>query len=120
MTMFLSMLTSVSKTSAVGGLVGVMLFSLICSCIYLLPSIVALAKRNHRTRVILLNIFLGWFIVIWILCLVWAFKRDTEVPAILTAQISPADELKKYKELLDSGVISEEEFEEKKAQLLNL
>ena len=33
---------------------------------------------------------------------------------------SPADEIKKYKELLDMGVISQEEFETKKKQLLNL
>ena len=33
---------------------------------------------------------------------------------------SPADELKKFKELLDMGVISQEEFDEKKKQLLNL
>lgn len=31
-----------------------------------------------------------------------------------------ADELKKYKDLLDSGAITQEEFEEKKKQLLNL
>lgn len=33
---------------------------------------------------------------------------------------SNADELKKYKELLDSGVITQEEFDEKKKQLLGL
>ncbi len=33
---------------------------------------------------------------------------------------SNADELKKYKELLDSGVISQEEFDNKKKQLLGL
>ena len=33
---------------------------------------------------------------------------------------SSADELKKFKELLDSGIISQEEFEAKKKQLLNL
>lgn len=33
---------------------------------------------------------------------------------------TPSDELKKYKELLDSGVITQEEFDEKKKQLLNL
>ena len=33
---------------------------------------------------------------------------------------SNADELKKYKELLDMGVISQEEFDAKKKQLLNL
>lgn len=33
---------------------------------------------------------------------------------------SPADEIKKYKELLDMGAISQEEFETKKKRLLNL
>jgi TM2 domain-containing membrane protein YozV len=34
--------------------------------------------------------------------------------------ISAAEELKKYKELLDQGVINEEEFQAKKERLLNL
>lgn len=41
-------------------------------------------------------------------------KSVTEVTS------SNADELKKYKELLESGVISQEEFEAKKKQLLGL
>ena len=36
------------------------------------------------------------------------------------SQISSADELKKYKDLLDSGVINQEEFDAKKKQLLGL
>lgn len=35
-------------------------------------------------------------------------------------QLSPADEIKKYKELLDDGIITQEEFEQKKKQLLGL
>ena len=34
--------------------------------------------------------------------------------------ISQADELKKFKELLDNGVITQEEFDAKKKQLLGL
>ena len=34
--------------------------------------------------------------------------------------ISPADEIKKYKELLDMGAITQEEFDAKKKQLLGL
>jgi predicted Zn-dependent peptidase len=34
--------------------------------------------------------------------------------------VSTADELKKFKELLDSGVITQEEFDAKKKQLLGL
>ena len=38
----------------------------------------------------------------------------------VTSSTSNADELKKYKELLDSGVITQEEFDAKKKQLLGL
>ena len=41
-------------------------------------------------------------------------------PLGIVQQVSSADELKKYKELLDSGVITQEEFDNKKKQLLGL
>lgn len=46
----------------------------------------------------------------------------TNIPPVThTSSInSVADEIKKYKELLDSGIITEEEFQAKKKQLLNL
>ena len=55
----------------------------------------------------------------WIISLVWACKRPEE-KLLIEDNISSADEIKKYKDLLDAGVITEEEFEAKKAQLLNL
>ena len=45
-------------------------------------------------------------------------NREQVVPQNI--QQSSADELKKYRELLDSGVITEEEFDAKKQQLLKL
>ncbi|MBU8597785.1 SHOCT domain-containing protein [Alkalihalobacillus clausii] len=36
-----------------------------------------------------------------------------------TMTASPADEIRKYKSLLDDGIISEEEFEKKKKELLD-
>lgn len=43
-------------------------------------------------------------------------------PTIVNQQVeqSSADELKKFKELFDNGVITQQEFEEKKRQLLDL
>jgi hypothetical protein len=38
--------------------------------------------------------------------------------ARIATNFSPADELKKFKQLLDDGTISKEEFEQKKKQLL--
>lgn len=47
-----------------------------------------------------------------------ASKRSRNAPTV--AALSPADEIKKYKELLDLGIITQEEFDAKKRQLLGL
>lgn len=50
-------------------------------------------------------------------------RQSKSTPAQVIQQEVPqsnADELKKYKDLLDSGVISQEEFDAKKKQLLGL
>lgn len=47
-------------------------------------------------------------------------KEAAAVTHITQQAQSSADELKKYKDLLDSGVISQEEFDAKKKQLLGL
>lgn len=45
------------------------------------------------------------------------YKKNKNAPV---SAISPADELKKFKELLDSNIISQEEFDNKKKELLGL
>ena len=47
-------------------------------------------------------------------------KQKKETPAATPATSDPTVELKKYKELLDTGVITQEDFDKKKAQLLGL
>ena len=49
-----------------------------------------------------------------------AAHKAKEQQQAVAQQGSAADELKKFKELLDSGVITQEEFDEKKKQLLGL
>ena len=44
----------------------------------------------------------------------------TALPESSTNSISAADEIMKFKQLLDGGIITQEEFNEKKKQLLNL
>ncbi len=44
----------------------------------------------------------------------------TQSYALVQPQASEADELKKYKELLDSGAITQAEYESKKKQILKL
>lgn len=49
-------------------------------------------------------------------------QRNKNVPQVVMAETKndEADMLKKYKDLLDSGVITQEEFDQKKKQLLGL
>jgi uncharacterized membrane protein len=46
--------------------------------------------------------------------------RPNSIPYCPPSNANAPDELRKYKELLDQGVITEEEFEKKKRQLLGL
>ncbi len=50
------------------------------------------------------------------------YKKKSSAPAtaVVVNNTSAADELKKFKELLDCGIISQEEFDAKKKQLLGL
>jgi hypothetical protein len=43
---------------------------------YFLPSVVAFARnKRDTTSIVLLNIFLGWSVIGWVIALVWAFKN---------------------------------------------
>jgi hypothetical protein len=49
---------------------------------YFLPSIFAFARnKRDTTAIVLLNFFLGWTMVGWVVALVWAVKTD--VPAVV-------------------------------------
>lgn len=103
--------------------------------IYFLPSIIALSrKKNNGAAIIMLNFFLGWTFIGWIASLIWACTTDRQTQTIVvnntpfpkeensSTQKNEFDEklnsLQKLKNLLDSGVLSQEEFEQQKSKLL--
>ena len=44
---------------------------------YFLPSIIAFARSKRDTAaIVLLNFFLGWTLIGWVVALVWAAKSD--------------------------------------------
>ena len=91
---------------------------LVLILMYFLPTIVAFMRQQYNTTsIFILNLFLGWSVIGWVVALVWAFKKpDTQATTILSS--SNADEIKKLKELADAGIISAEEYETKKQLLL--
>lgn len=47
---------------------------------YFLPSLIALVRsKRDTTAICLLNFFLGWTFVGWVVALVWALKTDPAV-----------------------------------------
>lgn len=123
---------------------------------YFFPSIIAIFKgKSNTTAIIILNIFLGWTFVGWIVALVWAFTVDTKSQTVVinnnseqpiksnnskniktdvsanNLEISPniikakiishqekIENLEKLKKLLDANILTQQEFEEQKAQIL--
>ena len=53
-------------------------FGFVC---YFLPAIIAFARsKRDATSILLLNFFLGWTAIGWVIAFVWALKQD--VPAV--------------------------------------
>jgi len=79
--------------------------------IYFLPTIVAIIRKNNSTLAIfILNLLLGWSFIAWVIALVWAFSKNTS---------SLEAKLKNLYTLKEKGLITDEEFERKKEELLN-
>ncbi len=63
--------------------------------LYLLPTIEAnLNEHNDLTAIFMLNLFLGWTIFGWVISMVWAHKRTTQMVEVATSNAGPS---------LDSG-----------------
>lgn len=57
--------------------------------LYFLPSIIALCRRHRNLiPIIVLNVFLGWTILGWIIALIWCFTADTEPRRLMSAPMS--------------------------------
>ena len=57
---------------------------------YFLPSIVAFARSKRDTAsIVLLNFFLGWTMIGWVVALVWAFKTDVHSDGALRSALDP-------------------------------
>lgn len=112
-----------------------MIYIILLSPLYFLPTIIA--GKNKQGSVFVLNLFLGWTIIGWLIALIWAAydgdesdRKDKKIaePVITIEQTKPAepenpqlskyDELEKLADLKNKGVISEEEFIAEKRKIL--
>ncbi len=87
--------------------------------LYCVPLMIAF-YRNHEkyTTIFLLNLFLGWTMVVWVICLIWALfgaanKRDD------SSSNNRYEDLERLSRLKSSGDITEAEYQTEKSRLLN-
>lgn len=113
------------------GVAEILLLFVIILPLYFLPTIIALSrKKNNQTGIFILNLFLGWTFVGWIVSLVWActtnksqtFVVNNSYPSFekkdSNENTDKFENLQKLKGLLDSGVLTQAEFEEQKSKIL--
>ncbi|WP_232584051.1 superinfection immunity protein [Photobacterium carnosum] len=94
------------------------IWALLLLPLLLLPTIIAL-KKNHpyKTPIILINILGGLFWGIgWLVALIWCFILPTKVS---NNQTGIANEIEKLYMLKEKGILSQEEFELKKKELIS-
>jgi hypothetical protein len=108
------------------------LFFVAAPALYFLPAVeAALRKHQNLGSLLALNAFLGWTVLGWVGALIWALARPARVEATapLQAERSPsppaaappasvADDLLKLAQLLEKGLLTEEEFRQQKAAVL--
>ena len=63
---------------------GLLFLGLIGLGIYMIPGIIAMYK-NHKSKVgiVLLNFFLGWTVIVWVLCLLWSINYHKTIHVII-------------------------------------
>ncbi|CAN5493727.1 hypothetical protein BH09BAC6_BH09BAC6_21880 [soil metagenome] len=88
--------------------------------IVLLPAVWGYNAGSKRTIGATGGLLLGLFLSLFGVLIVYCTNR-VDIPFNYNnfSNLSTADELQKFKQLLDSGAITEAEYNQKKAQILN-
>jgi ABC-type sugar transport system permease subunit len=116
---------------------GTVFLIIFCIFIYFLPAIVGCKKQNAYS-IFLLNLFLGFTVIGWVVALVWAYTKDPEPKTIIINNDSKSPsqkavdvndiivekkrglykDLESIKSLFDQNIISEEAYNQQRDSLL--
>ena len=91
--------------------------------IYFAPALIASSRNNDaKNAIAFVNLVLGWTILGWVACLIWAYsnnKHTLKQTIVKKSVFSVADEIKKLASLKEDGLLTEDEFIKKKEEILN-
>lgn len=110
---------SVNETT-MDSFIGVIILFAVCIFLYFIPTWIAWNKRNADS-VAVVNLFFGWTFIGWVIALAMACNNDKPiiVKTLKPKHTTRMDELVKLKSLLDSGALTEDEYQREKERLLN-
>ncbi|MDD2318819.1 MAG: superinfection immunity protein [Geobacteraceae bacterium] len=65
--------------------VGIVIALIFCIGFYFLPTMIGFSrKKENKIAILLLNLFLGWSLVGWVVALVWAVSKDKNYQVVVT------------------------------------
>lgn len=106
------------------GPLGVLVLLFVGFMIYFMPSLNAHHRRHPNfNSILLLNLFLGWTLIGWVVSIVWSASSIATVEPI-RARPAPEQEEDKYQKierlggLKEKGLLTESEYEAEKAKIL--
>lgn len=73
-------------TAVAGGIASLFLMGaiLVTIAVYFVPSFIAFKRdKANKTSILVLNIFLGWSLIGWVVSLVWALANETPTQAMV-------------------------------------
>jgi hypothetical protein len=82
---------------------------------YFIPTLLAISKKQAGS-VFMVNLFLGWSLIGWIIAFVWALRN--EQPIVIQSKETISNELSNLIRLKDQGVLTEQEFQSAKSKIL--
>lgn len=84
-----------------------------------MPTFIANDKKHRNEGAIgLLNFFVGWTFIGWVICLVWASSNQEPIIVEKDNSSNKYDDLDKLQKLKENGTLNEEEFEIEKQKIL--
>jgi hypothetical protein len=106
--------------------VGILFLVIIAIAFYFLPTIIAAVRKHPQTGgILLVNALGGWLVIGWIAALIWSFITPQPTPVLVVPPPLPShpaprpiDDLQRLAELLERGILTQEEFESQKQKVL--
>ncbi|WP_414155815.1 superinfection immunity protein [Pseudomonas sp. BNK-43-a] len=87
--------------------------------IYFVPMMIAFYRNHGRyTTIFMMNLFLGWTMVVWVICLIWALFGASRIKNA-SGGSNKYEDLERISRLKSSGDLTEDEYQAEKARLLN-